>query len=43
MASGITCVYSSLTDAAVTARMVRSSMLEVMREDYIRTAGQRFK
>ena len=28
----------ALTDAAVTARMVRSSMLEVMREDYIRTA-----
>ena len=27
-----------LTDAAVTARMVRSSMLEVMGEDYIRTA-----
>lgn len=27
-----------LTDAAVTARMVRSNMLEVMDEDYIRTA-----
>ncbi|NLZ92856.1 MAG: ABC transporter permease [Firmicutes bacterium] len=27
-----------LTDAAVTARMVRSSMLEVIRQDYIRTA-----
>lgn len=27
-----------LTDAAVTARMVRSSMLEVIGEDYIRTA-----
>ncbi len=27
-----------LTDAAVTARMVRSNMLEVMGEDYIRTA-----
>ncbi len=27
-----------LTDAAVTARMVRSSMLEVVGEDYIRTA-----
>lgn len=28
----------ALTDAAVTARMVRSSMLEVIGEDYIRTA-----
>ncbi|MBM7715776.1 ABC transporter permease [Siminovitchia sp. FSL H7-0308] len=27
-----------LTDAAITARMVRSSMLEVIRQDYIRTA-----
>ncbi|MDK2879339.1 MAG: peptide/nickel transport system permease protein [Thermoanaerobacteraceae bacterium] len=27
-----------LTDAAITARMVRSSMLEVLRQDYIRTA-----
>lgn len=27
-----------LTDAAVTARMMRSSMLEVIRQDYIRTA-----
>lgn len=27
-----------LTDAAVTARMTRSSMLEVIRQDYIRTA-----
>jgi len=27
-----------LTDAAVTARMARSSMLEVIRQDYIRTA-----
>jgi peptide/nickel transport system permease protein len=27
-----------LTDAAVTARMVRSSMLEVIRQDYVRTA-----
>lgn len=27
-----------LTDAAVTARMARSSMLEVVRQDYIRTA-----
>ncbi|MGM0651677.1 MAG: ABC transporter permease [Bacillota bacterium] len=27
-----------ITDAAVTARMVRSSMLEVIRQDYIRTA-----
>lgn len=27
-----------LTDAAVTARMVRSSMLEVMGQDYVRTA-----
>ncbi|MCG8513266.1 MAG: ABC transporter permease [Halanaerobiales bacterium] len=27
-----------LTDAAITARMVRSSMLEIIRQDYIRTA-----
>ena len=27
-----------LTDAAITARMVRSSMLEVIRQDYVRTA-----
>jgi len=27
-----------LTDAAITARIVRSSMLEVLRQDYIRTA-----
>ena len=27
-----------LTDAAVTARMMRSSMLEVLGQDYVRTA-----
>lgn len=31
-------ITMGLTDAAVTARMVRSSMLEVVRQDYIRTA-----
>ena len=31
-------ITMGLTDAAVTARMIRSSMLEVVRQDYIRTA-----
>lgn len=31
-------ITAGLTDAAVTARMIRSSMLEVIGEDYIRTA-----
>lgn len=31
-------IAAGLTDAAVTARMVRSSMLEVVGQDYIRTA-----
>src|SRR5258705_3012845 len=33
-------VSLGLIQMALTARMVRSSMLEVLREDYIRTAGR---